>query len=94
MERDYTLDELEDYVYYYDVPTDRGKNAPVLAHFYYPKGSLYPDELDVVWEEDLVRVAKEKETLLNFVRTVAEGKMPSASEATKLLSKVNEKDFF
>lgn len=93
-DRDYTLDELEDYVYFYDVPTDKGKNAAVLAHFYYLKNSLYADELEVVWENDLTRVSKEKKMLLDFVKAVADGKGPTSTDAAVLLSKIETREFF
>lgn len=93
-DKEYTLAELEDYVFYYNVPTAHGNNAAVLAHFYFPKDSLYADELEVVWEKDLGRVWTEKQTLANFVRAIAEGQTPSATEASEVLAKISEKDFF
>lgn len=93
-DKDYKLDELDDYAFYYNVPTPEGKNTDVVAHFYFPQDSLNPDELEVVWVKDISRVCGEKAMLVDFIRAIAEGKQPNAVEAAEVLSKIGEKNFF
>lgn len=74
-------------------PHPDGKNTVLLAHFYFPQNSLNPDELQVVWVGDISRVCNEKAMLVDFVRTIAEGKQPNAVEAAEVLSWIVKKIF-
>lgn len=78
----YKREDFEDFVWSYHIEDF----VPVIAHFYVPKGVIPPDETMEVFSEQQIRnVLCDKTKLKDFVKAVADGKIPTAEEATTVL---------